>query len=243
MVSLALHAGFLAPWTIIAPPVASEEFQVSIEAASAQVGARPVPRRASPSSRSKRDSARVVVANPPKSEKALASLSAPPAPSAEEWQLASTYTLRNSKRYRHNWGQLVRSKMGTAVEGPDQGMVRFRIEIAPDGKIAKVQELWSTSALASRLAQEAIRSLPPLPPTPTGKPSSSSRPYRSCRMRRAGHPATSWTASRNPWCSIIRLPGTVPHLPTSLRQAIARRRQKAARPIQPQRRSKKKNAN
>ncbi len=102
--------------------------------------------------------------------KTPASLAAPQAPSAEEWQLASTYTLKNSKRYRHNWGQQVRSMMGTAVEGPDQGQVRLRVEIAPDGKVAKVEELWSTSPLASRLARQAIKNLPPLPPTPTGKP-------------------------------------------------------------------------
>lgn len=60
--------------------------------------------------------------------------------------------------------------MGTAVEGPDQGVVRFRIEIAPDGKIVKVEELWSTSETASKLAWKAIQNLPPLPPTPTGKP-------------------------------------------------------------------------
>lgn len=103
-------------------------------------------------------------------EKTPASLAAPPAPSAEEWQLASTYKLKNSKRYRYNWGQLVRSRMGTAVEGPDQGQVRFRIEIAPDGKITRVEELWSTSEAASKLAWQAIRNLPPTPPTPTGKP-------------------------------------------------------------------------
>ena len=60
--------------------------------------------------------------------------------------------------------------MGTAVEGPGQGMVRFRIEIAPDGTLANVKELWSTSETASKLAWQAIKSLPPLPPTPTGKP-------------------------------------------------------------------------
>jgi TonB family protein len=60
--------------------------------------------------------------------------------------------------------------MGTAVEGPDQGLVRFRIEIAPDGKIAKVETLWATSQVAEKLALNAIQSLPPLPPTPTGKP-------------------------------------------------------------------------
>ncbi len=97
-------------------------------------------------------------------------MSAPPAPTAEEWQLASTYTLRNSKRYRYAWGQQVRSMMGTALEGPGQGQVRFRIEIAPDGTIANVKELWSTSDAASKLAWTVIRKLPPLPPTPTGKP-------------------------------------------------------------------------
>jgi hypothetical protein len=95
---------------------------------------------------------------------------APPAPSPEEWKIASTYTLKNSKHYRNDWGQLVRSMMGTAVEGPQQGLVRFHIEIAPDGKIAKIEELWATSELAEKLAWKAIRSLPPLPPTPTGKP-------------------------------------------------------------------------
>jgi hypothetical protein len=99
-----------------------------------------------------------------------ASLAAPPAPSAEEWQLASTYTLKNSKRYRNTWGQQVRSMMGTAVEGPDQGQVRFRISIHPDGSLAQAEELWSTSAKASELARKAIQAMPRLPPTPTGKP-------------------------------------------------------------------------
>jgi TonB family protein len=107
---------------------------------------------------------------PPVPEKKLASMPAPPAPTSEEWKLASTYTLKNSKRYRYNWGQLVRSMMGTAVEGPQQGQVRLHIEIAPDGKIAKVEVLWTTSETAEKLALQAIRSLPPLPPTPTGKP-------------------------------------------------------------------------
>lgn len=84
--------------------------------------------------------------------------------------MASTYTLKNSKRYRYTWGQQVRSMMGTVVEGPQQGHVRFRIEIAPDGKIARVETLWSTSDVAAKLARQAIESLPPLPPTPTGQP-------------------------------------------------------------------------
>jgi hypothetical protein len=99
-----------------------------------------------------------------------ASLAAPPAPSAEEWQQASTYTLKNSKRYRNTWGQQVRSQMGTAVAGPDQGQVRFRITINPNGSLALAEELWSTSAKASELARKAIQNMPPLPPTPTGKP-------------------------------------------------------------------------
>ncbi len=101
---------------------------------------------------------------------APASLAAPPAPSAEEWQQASTYTLKNSKRYRNTWGQQVRSQMGTAVAGPDQGQVRFRITINPDGTLSQAEELWSTSAKASELARKAIQTMPPLPPTPTGKP-------------------------------------------------------------------------
>lgn len=101
---------------------------------------------------------------------APASMAAPAPPSAEEWAMAATYTLKNSKRYRYNWGQQVRSMMGTAVEGADQGVVRFRVEIAPDGKLAKLETLWSTSAVAEKLARDAMQRMPPLPPTPTGKP-------------------------------------------------------------------------
>lgn len=97
-------------------------------------------------------------------------MEAPPAPTAQEWALAASYTLKNSKRYRYAWGQQVRSMMGTAVEGPDQGAVRLRIEIAPDGTVAAVDTLWSTSDAAERLARKAIARLPPLPPTPTGQP-------------------------------------------------------------------------
>jgi hypothetical protein len=99
-----------------------------------------------------------------------ASMAAPPAPTAEEWAFASTYKLKNSKGYRYTWGQQVRSMMGTAVEGPDQGMVRFRIEIAPDGSLTRLDTLWSTSAVAERLARQAIGNMPQWPPTPTGKP-------------------------------------------------------------------------
>jgi TonB family protein len=104
------------------------------------------------------------------SDKQPASLAAPSAPTAEEWAFASKYTLKNSKGYRHSFGQQVRSMMGTAVEGPDQGQVRFRIEIAPSGSVTKVETLWKTSDKAEQLARKAISSMPPLPPTPTGKP-------------------------------------------------------------------------
>ena len=60
--------------------------------------------------------------------------------------------------------------MGTAVEGPDQGLVRFRLEIAPDGTLTKLETLWSTSKVAEQLARKAIENMPPSPPTPTGKP-------------------------------------------------------------------------
>lgn len=116
--------------------------------------------------------ARVPDAPPPPAPAASppATMAAPPAPTAEEWALAATYTLKNSKRYRHTWGQQVRSMMGTAVEGVNQGQVRFRITINPDGSLARIEELWSTSAEVSALAMKAIRSMPQLPPTPTGQP-------------------------------------------------------------------------
>ena len=103
-------------------------------------------------------------------EREPARMEAPPAPSAEEWALAGTYKLKNSKRYRYNWGQQVRSMMGTAIEGPDQGGVRFRVEIAPNGTLASLTTLWTTSEVAERLARKAVESMPPLPPTPTGLP-------------------------------------------------------------------------
>jgi len=103
-------------------------------------------------------------------DKVPATMAAPSAPTAEEWTFATKYTNKNSKGYRHSWGQQVRSMMGTAVEGPDQGEVRFRIEIAPNGTLAQLDTLWSTSALAEKLARKAIQNMPALPPTPTGKP-------------------------------------------------------------------------
>lgn len=106
----------------------------------------------------------------PVKEHQPASLAAPPAPTTQEWIFAAKYTLKNSKGYRYTWGHQVRSMMGTAVEGPDQGLVRFRVEIAPDGTLAKLETLWTTSAVAEQLARKAIENMPPSPPTPTGKP-------------------------------------------------------------------------
>jgi TonB family protein len=99
-----------------------------------------------------------------------ATQAAPAAPTAEEWAFAAKYTLKNSKGYRHSWGQQVRSMMGTATEGADQGQVRFKIQIAPNGSIDKVDTLWKTSDVAEKLARQAIKTMPPLPPTPTGQP-------------------------------------------------------------------------
>jgi hypothetical protein len=103
-------------------------------------------------------------------ERQAASIAAPPAPTAQEWAFAAKYTNKNSKGYRYHWGQQVRSMMGTAVAGKDQGVVRFRLEIAPDGTLVKLETLWTTSPVAEQLARKAISNLPPLPPTPTGKP-------------------------------------------------------------------------
>lgn len=99
-----------------------------------------------------------------------AAMAAPPPPTEQEWAFAARYTLKNSKGYRHSWGQQVRSLMGTAVEGPDQGVVRFRIQIAPDGSMVRLDTVWTTSAVAEQRAREAIQKMPPLPPTPTGQP-------------------------------------------------------------------------
>ncbi len=193
--SLGVHAGLLALWAVKAQlpdpaSAVSEPLQVNLMSAPVQqrepvskAGAETVhieqsakPRAnlaiPSPLDAEDKEHVRITASMPPSPtpEEQLASMPAPPAPTAEEWALASTYTLKNSKRYRYNWGQQVRSMMGTAVEGVRQGLVRFRIEIAPDGKLAKAEVLWSTSELVEKLALQAIRSMPPLPPTPTGQP-------------------------------------------------------------------------
>jgi TonB family protein len=195
--SLGFHAGMLALWLVQMPAshshrasTASEPLQASLMIAPVQE-TKPVridhlvtgslehstkqrlkPAILTPPRSEIKERVPVAESTPPPStpDIKLATMSAPSPPTPEEWKLASTYTLKNSKRYRYNWSQLVRSMMGTAVEGLQQGLVRFRIEIAPDGTPAKVEVLWSTSEIAEKLALQAIRSLPPLPPTPTGKP-------------------------------------------------------------------------
>jgi hypothetical protein len=111
-----------------------------------------------------------LIATPATEERQAASMAAPSAPTAREWAFAAKYTNKNSKGYRYHWGQQVRSMMGTAVGGKDQGVVRFRLEIAPDGTLVKLETLWTTSAVVEQLARKAISNLPPLPPSPTGKP-------------------------------------------------------------------------
>ncbi len=169
LLSLAFHASLLPSWwDKPRPPAPEEPLQLRLMP---KPEVKPPPRPKPPKAKPPKPVKLLPAPDtPPPPEKVPLSMPAPAAPSAEEWQLASSYTPRNGKRYRNAWGQQVRSMMGTAVEGPGQGMVRFRIEIAPDGKIARVEELWSTSELASKLAWKAIQSMPPLPPTPGGKP-------------------------------------------------------------------------
>ena len=81
--------------------------------------------------------------SPPAKEPAT--MAAPSAPTAEDWAFAGSYTNKNSKGYRYSWGQQVRSMMGTAYEGTDQGQVRFSVEIAPNGSITRVDTIWKTS--------------------------------------------------------------------------------------------------
>lgn len=169
-VSLAFHLGLLlSRWSMPALPAPEATLPLQLTIVPRVKPPPPESRKARPLKPVRRQAVSETPA-PPQQENLPKSMSAPPTPTAEEWQLASTYTPRNGKRYRYTWGQQVRSMMGTAVEGKNQGMVRFRIELAPDGTLTKVEELWSTSAVASKLAWKAIQHLPPLPPTPSGKP-------------------------------------------------------------------------
>ena len=172
LLSLALHVlalfalWALQPVRLERPPPPVEDEVLVLEVAPVPVPAvRPEPMANAPGPVAARN------AQPaPTPERQPPFMAAPPAPTAQEWALAGKYTLKNSKRYRYTWGQQVRSMMGTAYEGADQGLVRFRVEIAPDGRLAKLETLWSTSEAAERLARRAVAQMPPLPPTPTGQP-------------------------------------------------------------------------
>jgi hypothetical protein len=178
--TLALHAGFwlLAcayPFNSFSPPEAPQSAEKTTERIVFLERLTP-PRQPLPEPPSAPitvpppDKALAAPNSAPSPDRPRASQAAPPPPTAEEWAFAANYTNKNSKGYRYSWGQQVRSMMGTAVEGPDQGLVRFRIEIAPDGRLTQLQTLWTTSPVAEQLARQAIQNMPPLPPTPTGKP-------------------------------------------------------------------------
>jgi len=165
-VSLGVHAALLL-WSAQPPrsPVEPEVFQMRLVQPPP-----PEPAQVLPKPTHNQAASEPASEPPPAPPRRPATLAAPPAPTAEDWQLAATYTLKNSKRYRYNWGQQVRSMMGTAIAGERQGLVRVRVEIAPTGKLARVEVLWSTSDQVEKLALDAIRAMPPLPPTPTGEP-------------------------------------------------------------------------
>lgn len=114
------------------------------------------------------------------------SIAAPPAPTAEEWAFAARYTLKNSKAYRYAWGRQVRSMMGAAVEGGDQGMVRFRVEIAPDGTLARLDTLWATSNVAEQRARRAVEDMPRRASRWSSTRRFRSRPLRSTDLRPTG---------------------------------------------------------
>ncbi|ODU00846.1 MAG: hypothetical protein ABS89_08340 [Thiobacillus sp. SCN 63-1177] len=172
--SLGVHASLLALGKIQTPrPLAAPEPLQLVIAPVQEPPPRVAPPPAEPQAHAARP--RPAIPTPPvaaEPERTPLPDSAPPAPgkTPATMQLAATYTLKNSKRYRYNWGQQVRSMMGTAVAGERQGLVRFRVKIAPDGTLAKADVLWSTSNVVEKLALQAIRAMPPLPPTPTGKP-------------------------------------------------------------------------
>jgi hypothetical protein len=181
LISAALHAGLLA-WAI-APPdrVVAEPGAAQVDDRSLlvrilpppqqpAVDERPRPRPAPPSTPLDVPPIGRPDIEPPGPRDAPATSAAPPAPTAEEWAFAARYTLKNSKGYRYSWGQQVRSQMGTAVAGPDQGVVRFRVEIAADGSLTRLDTLWTTSVVAEQRARHAVEHMPPLPPTPTGRP-------------------------------------------------------------------------
>lgn len=181
LLSVALHAlalAWLAGWTPrLAPPPAPETVTYMVDLPPPDMEASPPPaapqaQAPTPSSKRTREAPAEPAPSAPDTSpvKPRASRDAPAPPSAEDWAMASTYTLKNGKRYRYNWGLQLRSLMGTAVEGENNGVVRFRVTIAPDGTLALLETLWATSAATERLARQAMERMPPLPPTPGGAP-------------------------------------------------------------------------
>lgn len=171
--SLGLHAGLVALWVATAIPYrtpAAQDLQIRLEVTPPPPENLVHSARQRPARKPKAEKQSPLPDFPPPTGKQPVTMAAPAAPTAEEWALASTYTLKNSKRYRYNWGQQVRSMMGTAVEGVRQGMARIHVEIAPNGKLARVDVLWSTSEYVEKRVLQAIHAMPPLPATPTGKP-------------------------------------------------------------------------
>jgi hypothetical protein len=85
-----------------------------------------------------------------------ATQAAPAATTAEAWAFAGRHALKNNKAYRYTWGWQVRSMMGAAVEGTDQGLVRFRVEIAPDGPqaLADCLEQLPPDSIEAEMAQD-----------------------------------------------------------------------------------------
>lgn len=222
--SLGLHAGLVALWVATAIPYrtpAAQDLQIRLEVTPPPPENLVHSARQRPARKPKAEKQSPLPDFPPPTGKQPVTMAAPAAPTAEEWALASTYTLKNSKRYRYNWGQQVRSMMGTAVEGVRQGMARIHVEIAPNGKLARVDVLWSTSEYVEKRVLQAIHAMPPLPATPTGKPLTFEKTIAFVPFRRAGRRSTRTTACRTRRHSRIRSRGMAPrsstrHRPTQV---------------------------
>lgn len=170
LLGLARLASAPSPPTSPLPPPPKTTVLLMPSLSAPQPQASPAPAPVITQARQRATMQRAAETPPPRTHQPPATQAAPAAPTAAEWAFAARYPLKNSKGYRYSWGQQVRSMMGTAVAGPDQGHVRFRVEIAPDGRLARLETLWTTSAVAEQRARAAIERMPPLPPTPTGRP-------------------------------------------------------------------------
>ena len=222
LLSVALHAlalAWLAGWTPrLAPPPAPETVTYMVDLPPPDMEASPPPaapqaQAPTPSSKRTREAPAEPAPSAPDTSpvKPRASRDAPAPPSAEDWAMASTYTLKNGKRYRYNWGLQLRSLMGTAVEGENNGVVRFRVTIAPDGTLALLETLWATSAATERLARQAMERMPPLPPTPGGAPRTPNQAlglarygaHTALRPQGLQQPSRSARCSRSRACRVL----------------------------------------